>query len=110
MADDSDSDDEEDEFESLVWREDNHIFFYTDVGDKSIAKLNNFIFQINKENNSLNYKLKNSTLGESKIPIFLHIKSYGGCVFSALSTIDIIVNSHCPIYTIIEGYAASAEL
>ena len=25
-----------------------------------------------------------------------------------MSTIDIIVNSHCPIYTIIEGYAASA--
>jgi ATP-dependent protease ClpP protease subunit len=101
----SESDDESDE---LVWMEDNHIFFYTDVSDKSIAKLNSFIFQLNKENTKYLYLLKNKTIEQTFPPIFLHIKSYGGCVMSALAAIDIMETSMSPIYTIIEGYAASA--
>ncbi|VVU94556.1 Clp protease [seawater metagenome] len=103
----SDDDDDEDTSE-LVWREDNHIFFYSDVDDKSIAKLNHFLFLINKENMKYVYPLKSKTLESSFPPIFLHIKSYGGCVLSALSTIDMIISSQCPVTTIIEGYAASA--
>ena len=101
----SESDDESDE---LVWMEDNHIFFCTDVSDKSIAKLNSFIFQLNKENTKYLYLLKNKTIEQTFPPIFLHIKSYGGCVMSALAAIDIMETSMSPIYTIIEGYAASA--
>jgi len=41
-------------------------------------------------------------------PIYLHINSYGGCIFSAFTAIDFITNSSIPIYTIIEGASASA--
>jgi len=103
-----DSESDDDESDNAVWCDDNHIFFYADVNNKNIAELNKFIFQINKESNINSYNLKNVTIETYSPPIFLHIKSYGGCVLSALSTIDLIKTSKCPIYTIIEGYAASA--
>ena len=42
------------------------------------------------------------------IPIYLHINSYGGCIFSAFNAIDLIEMCKVPIYSIIEGCAASA--
>ena len=40
--------------------------------------------------------------------IYLHINSFGGSVFAALSTIDTIKNLRIPVISIIEGGAASA--
>ena len=40
--------------------------------------------------------------------IYIHINSFGGSVFAALSSIDTIINSEFPIVSIIEGAAASA--
>ena len=88
----------------------NHIFFYADVKVGSVARLNRFLFEINKENQqafSLPFKSKFNKDPEYP-PIYLHIKSDGGCVESALSSIDLILTSNCPVHTIIEGYAASA--
>ena len=103
---DSESDDDEEE----VWRDSNHIFFYADVNTGNIAKLNKYIYEINRENfNQYAFPMKSKLKIENNYPpIFLHIKSYGGCVFSAISTVDLIKTSISPIYTIIEGYAASA--
>ena len=106
------SGDEEDDHdkEEEVWRHGNDIFFYSDVSVKSVAKLNRFLFEINKENVK-NYMLpfKNNIQVERNYPpIYLHIKSNGGCVESAFSSLDLIKTSLSPVYTIIEGYAASA--
>ena len=107
----NDSEDEsEDEEEEEVWRDENHIFFYADVDCKSIAKLNRFMYQINKDHfHKFSFPIKSDVLFEKVYPpIFIHIKSYGGCVFSAISTVDLIKTSISPVHTIIEGYAASA--
>jgi ATP-dependent Clp protease protease subunit len=42
------------------------------------------------------------------MPIYLHINSFGGCIFSALNAIDYIQASKVPVHTIIEGSTASA--
>ena len=48
------------------------------------------------------------TIPDNETPIYLHINSYGGSVFDALSIIDTIQNCNVPVYSIIEGCAASA--
>jgi ATP-dependent Clp protease protease subunit len=42
------------------------------------------------------------------MPIYLHINSFGGCIFSAFNAIDYIQASRVPVHTIIEGSTASA--
>jgi ATP-dependent protease ClpP protease subunit len=104
------SDDESDVGKDSVWRDGNNIFFYADVKESSVAKLNKYLFEINRDNQyafSLPFKNKLSC-DTNYPPIYLHIKSDGGCVESALSSIDLIKTSLSPVYTIIEGYAASA--
>ena len=39
---------------------------------------------------------------------YLHINSFGGSIFDAMTAIDVILASKIPIYTIIEGATASA--
>lgn len=88
---------------------DNHIYFYCDVNTKNILDLNKAIFKLNKTLTSV----KNSTNVEfginiSDMVIYLHINSMGGYVTDAFSGVDAIISSEIPIYSIIEGYAASA--
>lgn len=88
---------------------DNHIYFYCDVNTKNILELNKAIFRLNKKLASF----KNSTnveygLDINDLVIYLHINSVGGYVTDAFSGVDAIVSSTIPIYSIIEGYAASA--
>lgn len=85
----------------------NHIYFYEDVEDESILSLNKNILEINtsikkemtKYGDDVDYKM---------VPIYLHINSHGGDLLTAMAGIDTIIRSECPIYTIIEGAAASA--
>jgi ATP-dependent Clp endopeptidase proteolytic subunit ClpP len=81
----------------------NHIYFYTGVNQTSALHLNKEI------KNLTDQLLVNSTkLSNKPPPIYLHINSPGGGVFSALSIIDTIKNNPIPIYSVIEGSAASA--
>lgn len=89
-----DSDDEEDD-DSKVKICKNHIYFYSDVAPKAILKLNQAIDDLNEP-------------GKMYPEIFIHINSYGGYVYDALSAVDRIVASETPVTTIIEGIAASA--
>ena len=84
-------------------KENNHIYFYTDVNQESCLDLNRKITALNKE------LLKYAIEYDCEPPnIYLHINSYGGCLFSAFSVIDTIKNSRVPIVSIVEGNAASA--
>ena len=75
----------------------NHIYFYCNVTKKSCLQLN---IKINELNNTL---LKQSIdLNIDPLPIYLHINSYGGCLFAAFSSIDTILNSKIPIISIVE--------
>ena len=82
---------------------DNHIYFYSSVSKNSALELNKLIKEVTKHYCIL--KEKNNT---NPPPIYIHINSYGGSVFAALSIIDHIQNNKIPIYSIIEGAAASA--
>ena len=81
----------------------NHIYFYNDINNDSCCKLNNIINGLSK------YLQKQSIDFDSNINnIFLHIKSEGGCILSAFSVIDTIINSKVNIISIVEGAVASA--
>lgn len=81
----------------------NHIYFYNGVDTNTILKLNKTIQETTNmiTATSHNLSLENGV-------IFLHIKSYGGGLFEAFSTVDTIINNEIPIHTIVEGVVASA--
>ena len=81
----------------------NHIYFYCGVSKKTCLKLN---IELKKTAQSIIDNGKN-LLNKDKY-IYLHINSFGGSVFAALSTIDTIMNLPVPVVSIIEGAAASA--
>ena len=83
--------------------EKNHIYFYTEVDRDSIQEL----IEALRETEIYCIQLKRR-LNLKKVPIYLHINSFGGCIFSAFNAIDYIKACTVPIYTIIEGSTASA--
>ena len=84
-------------------RERNHIYFYGDVDQDTCLDLNRKINDLTKE------LLKYAIDYDCEPPnIYLHINSNGGCLMSALATVDVIKNSRVPIVSIVEGCAASA--
>lgn len=82
----------------------NNIFFYEDVGDNSILELNKLLLEVD-------IKLQNTknVLGDSFTPIIhLHMKTDGGDVYSALSTLDKLSTLKAKVYTYVDGCVASA--
>lgn len=97
----SDSDDDDDE--SKIRRENNHVYFYSNVSRESIFKLNVLLREAERfvHRTSFDLNIKN-------IPIYLHINSFGGSLYDAYAAVDTIKNLRVPIYSVIEGCAASA--
>jgi|TARA_B100001287_G_scaffold235848_1_gene208199 ATP-dependent protease ClpP protease subunit len=86
-----------------ITRDNNHIYFHAEVNRDNIFELIENIRKCEIDNIVLAH-----TLCCDPIPIYLHINSYGGCVFSAFTAIDIIKACKIPVYTVIEGATASA--
>lgn len=84
-------------------RDCNHIYFYCEVDRNNIYELSQLIREAEEENMLTSFKFK-----IDKIPIYLHISSYGGTIFDAFTLIDIIKSCKSPVYSIIEGASASA--
>lgn len=82
----------------------NRLYFYSDVTRDSIYALNRQIDELTKHLKFIQFCYN---LSEPP-PIELMISSEGGEVFSALSTVDKIINNPVPIYTHCEGIVASA--
>lgn len=82
---------------------DNHVYFYSEVSRESIFDLNMLLKEVEEEN-----IITANKLNIDPIPIYLHINSYGGSVFAGFAAIDMIISCKVPVYTIIEGCAASA--
>ena len=90
-----------------VFSENNHIYFKTDVSQDSINRLCTMIRRKLQEYE--NYQNNNNLFDNSTPkPIYLHISSYGGSLYDAFIAYDYIKSSRIPIYTVVEGYAASA--
>jgi len=98
--DDSKGDNEKNEH---ISREDNHIYFHSEVNRRSVFKLLNNIRSAEESCILMKHRFH-----LEEIPIYLHINSFGGSIFDALSAIDVINSCKIPIYTIIEGATASA--
>ena len=81
----------------------NHIYFNNDITSESAFSLNN-------ELRALETKLKvmSATFNIPLQPIYLHLTTDGGVIYSALSVIDCIKSLSVPVYTIIDGFVASA--
>ena len=84
--------------------DDNIIYFYAGVSMKENFKLNKEISYLDREMQMISMKLGLKV----PIPIHLRINSYGGSVFAAFGSIDYMNQSKTPIYTYIDGCAASA--
>ena len=84
--------------------ENNKIYFNDDITSESIDELSSNLRSV--EQKLLNIENKYSL--ESKIPIYLYLKTNGGDVHAALSAVDCISSIKSPVYTIVNGYVASA--
>lgn len=110
---DSDSEDEDFTLSSLLGGCDdidikgNHIWFNTSVTKRTTNKLVKIIHDKNNEFIENKYELNEIATLQPK-PLYLHINSYGGDLLAVMAVIDAIQNSDIPVYTIIEGCAASA--
>lgn len=83
--------------------EENRIYFYCPIGDKEALELNRLLRRLDVEMIYLANRL-----GCEEVPIHLHIHSPGGSVFAGLSIVDTMKRCKTPIYTHVEGSAASA--
>jgi len=89
----------------LVYSVENRIYFRDYVSGKSVDKL---ISIINELNQSFRELTEDPMIECVKAkPIYLHIDSFGGCLFSAFKAVDAITRSKIPIYTVVDGVAAS---
>jgi ATP-dependent protease ClpP protease subunit len=84
--------------EELINTIDNNIYFYSPITKTSCFKLEKELLFINQKN----------LLEGSNNPINLHIQSNGGNLFNSIYIIDLIKNLETPVYTYIDGFAASA--
>jgi ATP-dependent Clp protease protease subunit len=100
-CEDEDSDDEEKE--TKIYRENNHIYFYTEIDRNTISKLNILLREAEEYCVVTSLKLRLNL-----IPIYLHIYSNGGYIHAAFAAIDVINGSTVPVYSVIEGATASA--
>jgi len=83
---------------------DNKIFFYDDITNESILDLNRVLLEVD-------VKLQNTknVLGDCFDPIIhLHMKTDGGDIFSAITTLDLIPTLKSKVYTYVDGCVASA--
>jgi ATP-dependent protease ClpP protease subunit len=85
----------------------NHIYFYSHVdSDRALALMQ----KIRYLDNDLRNEFITRDLPDThpRTPIWLHIQSGGGGLFAGLAVADQIRQIKSPIYSVIEGYCASA--
>ena len=86
----------------------NHIWFYSDVdSDRSLALIRE-LKQTDQWLRSQHITFDLDKVDHPQTPIWLHINSDGGDLMSALALVDQIKMIQTPIYSVIEGLAASA--
>ncbi|MDX1994118.1 MAG: ATP-dependent Clp protease proteolytic subunit [bacterium] len=85
---------------------DNHIYFYADVdSDRCLA----LIRAVREADSQLRSEhVSRGMEGMPLTPIWLHIHSYGGSLFTAFSVADQLAMIKSPIYSVVEGICASA--
>ena len=90
--------------ETLVQSRNNNIYFYGAVSESSALELKTKLQELDThlQTMAIHYKL------EVPPPIHLHIQSYGGNLLHTFYIVDLIKTLKTPVYTYIDGFAASA--
>ena len=89
---------------NVVETTNNRIYYYSEVSRQKILVLNKSLRNLN--DNLLNQA---QLLGlDNPANIYLHVNSFGGSVFAGLSAVDYIQSCEVPVFTVVEGCAASA--
>jgi ATP-dependent protease ClpP protease subunit len=88
---------------SYIYSNFNHIYFNNDITTDTA-------FELNKELRKVQTQVKtiSASLNLEPQPIYLHLTTNGGDIYSALSIIDCIESLTIPLYTVIDGFVASA--
>ena len=88
---------------TTVRSENNNIYFYGTVSESSTLQLKTKLeeLDLHLQTIAIHYKIEAP-------PIHLHIQSYGGSLMHTFYIIDVIKNLRTPVYTYIDGFAASA--
>ena len=81
----------------------NKIYYYAGVNRESAAELNKKIGELQVRS----FTMANN-LDVEPYPIHLHINSGGGSLISGIASMDTILRCKVPVYTYIDGFAASA--
>lgn len=81
----------------------NKVYFYGAVSESSTVQLKNKLEELNThlQTIAMHYNI-------DPPPIHLHIQSYGGSLMHAFYIMDVIKTLKTPVYTYIDGFAASA--
>jgi len=84
----------------------NRIYFNCSVRNSTVGKL---IRIIERKNYEFKMIISHELIGKAEpAPLYLHINSGGGDLMAAMSAVDAIKRSYVPIYTVVDGKAASA--
>jgi ATP-dependent Clp protease protease subunit len=90
---------------STLYTNANHVYFNNDIDDDSA-------FALNKELRAVENKLLHTSLTygvkADSVPIYLHITTNGGSIHAAFSIIDCMNGLRVPVYTVCDGFVASA--
>jgi ATP-dependent protease ClpP protease subunit len=88
-----------------VYREYNHIYFKTEISTESIDLLMKLIREFEEEVKAVKADAYSKYFVEPEL--FVHISTYGGCLYSSLMCYDSLKSKTYNVITIAEGYVAS---
>jgi ATP-dependent protease ClpP protease subunit len=90
--------------DSNIYSDANHIYFNDEINDETCF---NLCKELRTVYNDIR-EISNIYYNVNSIPIYLHITTNGGNIFSAFSVIDCINSLNIEVYSIVDGYVASA--
>jgi ATP-dependent Clp protease protease subunit len=81
----------------------NKILFYADIDEGSILELNRVLLELDCKLQSI------KSFDDNYEPVIhLHLNTFGGVIFAAFSTVDMIRRLKSKVYTYVDGNTASA--
>jgi ATP-dependent protease ClpP protease subunit len=88
---------------SMVKSHLNHVYFNDDITSETVFDLIHTLRDVEHQQ-----KIIAATFGSQPNPIYLHLTTNGGEIHAAFSVVDTIEQLSVPVYTVVDGFVASA--